>query len=240
MAPQITLYTNHSCPYAHRAHITLNELKLPFDEVIIPLDRPRDQWYLDINSRGLVPTIKYTVPGILDGEIITESGIVAQFLCDSFPSHLLPASKESPTSALKRARVNFFVDAWTSKVSSFQIGVMLASDASEKEAKCKAWAAAIEKEIEPLLADAAPFFGGSEELTFVEVMTAPFVLRWHSFAKDGEAVPSSFVQMLDDLPNYTKWRQAIEAKESVTKTYNEREVVDGLKAKLKTMQAAKK
>lgn len=47
--PKITLYTNHICPFAHRAHITLAELGLPFEEVIIDLDRPRDPWYLKIN-----------------------------------------------------------------------------------------------------------------------------------------------------------------------------------------------
>lgn len=110
MTPEITLYTNHACPWAHRAHIALEELGLPFDEVLIDLNTPRPQWYLDINPRGLVPAIKYSVPGIMDEEIIYESGVVAQFLCDSFPGPLLPASKESPTSALRRARIGFFVD----------------------------------------------------------------------------------------------------------------------------------
>jgi glutathione S-transferase len=48
-APKLTLYTNHSCPYAHRAHIALKELGLQFDEVIIDLDKPREPWYLDVN-----------------------------------------------------------------------------------------------------------------------------------------------------------------------------------------------
>ena len=46
------LYTNHRCPYAHRSHIALEELGLPFEETIIDLDTPRPQWYLDINPRG--------------------------------------------------------------------------------------------------------------------------------------------------------------------------------------------
>jgi glutathionyl-hydroquinone reductase len=48
-APKITLYTNHRCPWAHRAHIVLKELGLKYEEVIIDLDRPREKWYLDIN-----------------------------------------------------------------------------------------------------------------------------------------------------------------------------------------------
>lgn len=93
-APKITLYTNHGCPYAHRAHITLSELDLPYEEVLIDLSTPRPQWYLDINPRGLVPSIKYSVEGLYDEEIITESAIVAQFLMDEFPSHLLPGTGE--------------------------------------------------------------------------------------------------------------------------------------------------
>lgn len=51
--PKITLYTNHACPWAHRAHIILKELGLPFDEVIIDLDTPREEWYLKINPVSL-------------------------------------------------------------------------------------------------------------------------------------------------------------------------------------------
>ena len=112
--PKIILYTNHGCPYAHRAHITLEELGLPFEEVIIDLTVPRPQWYLDINPRGLVPSVKYTAPGQKE-ETITESAIVSQFFADLYPSHLLPASSDG---ALKRARINFFVDTWSTKVAS--------------------------------------------------------------------------------------------------------------------------
>ncbi len=49
IAPKITLYTNHGCPYAHRAHIVLKELGLPYEEVIIDLMKPREEWYLKIN-----------------------------------------------------------------------------------------------------------------------------------------------------------------------------------------------
>ncbi|KAI6849884.1 thioredoxin-like protein [Hortaea werneckii] len=236
--PHITLYTNHRCPFAHRAHIALNELNLPFEEVIIDLDTPRPQWYLDINPRGLVPAIKYSVPGVVDGEILYESGIVARFLCDSFPSHLLPASKETPWSALRRAKIDFFVDTFSTKISSYQFAAMRASG-EERDAKCKEWAAAIEKEIEPLLSDAAPFFGGSKELTFAEVMTAPFVIRWRSLAKDGELLPTSFLGALDKLPNFSRWSKAMAEKDSVLKIYDEPAIVQGTKAKVQQMMAKK-
>lgn len=53
---KITLYTNHVCPFAHRVHITLAELGLSYDEVIIPLDRPREEWFLrDVNPVSPFP-----------------------------------------------------------------------------------------------------------------------------------------------------------------------------------------
>lgn len=47
--PKIILYTNHRCPYAQRVHIVLKELGLPYEEVFVDLDKPREQWYLEIN-----------------------------------------------------------------------------------------------------------------------------------------------------------------------------------------------
>ena len=44
-----------------------------------------------------------------------------------------------------------------------------ATDDEEKKTKADEWVKAIEKEIEPLLHDANPFFGGSKEITFAEV-----------------------------------------------------------------------
>lgn len=46
---KITLYTNHRCPWAHRAHIVVKELGLEYEEVIIDLDTPREPWYLEVN-----------------------------------------------------------------------------------------------------------------------------------------------------------------------------------------------
>ena len=51
--PKITLYTNHRCPWAHRAHIAIKELGLEYEEVIIDLDTPREPWYLEINPVSL-------------------------------------------------------------------------------------------------------------------------------------------------------------------------------------------
>jgi glutathione S-transferase len=231
LPPKITLYTNHACPFAHRAHIALAELNLPYSEVIIDLNTPRPQWYLDLNPRGLVPT---------KDEIITESAIVAQFLADAFPGPFLPASKESPTSALQRARINFFVDAWSSKVGSLLYPLFMASDAAAKDELVTKTVAAVEKEIEPLLANAAPFFNGSQELTLAEALVAPFLVRLLDASEEGELAPKALAEKLNALPNFAKWAEAVRTRPSVTGIYDAKKILEGTKARLAKMAAEKK
>jgi glutathione S-transferase len=241
LPPKITLYTNHACPFAHRAHIALAELNLPYSEVIIDLNTPRPQWYLDLNPRGLVPTIAYSVPGLFDkDEIITESAIVAQFLADAFPGPFLPASKESPTSALQRARINFFVDAWSSKVGSLLYPLFMASDAAAKDELVTKTVAAVEKEIEPLLANAAPFFNGSQELTLAEALVAPFLVRLLDASEEGELAPKALAEKLNALPNFAKWAEAVRTRPSVTGIYDAKKILEGTKVRLAKMAAEKK
>jgi glutathione S-transferase len=160
--PEIILYTNHGCPWAHRAQIILHELGVPFKEEIIDLAVPRTAEYLKVNPRGLVPSISY------NGEIITESLIVSQFLADAIPSHILKKSDEAG-GALQRARINFFVDTYFSKINSLYFSVLRAKQGAEKNAAATKYVDAVAKEIEPLLKDAEPYFGGAKKFTLAEV-----------------------------------------------------------------------
>jgi glutathione S-transferase len=146
---------------AHRAHIALAELGVPFEEVIIDLDTPRTAEYLAVNPRGQVPTLSY------NGDIIVESGIVANFLADQYPSHLVPESS-APGGALRRAQIAVFVDAFVSKFQGHLFKFFSAAE-SEHEALVETAVAALVKEVEPRLKDASPYFGGSDKLTLAEV-----------------------------------------------------------------------
>lgn len=46
----LTLYTNKGCTNCHRIHITLSELGLAYKSVEIDLEKPRESWYLELNS----------------------------------------------------------------------------------------------------------------------------------------------------------------------------------------------
>ncbi|KAJ5432856.1 uncharacterized protein N7458_012012 [Penicillium daleae] len=228
-SPKIILYTNHRCPWAHRAHIALKELGLQYEEVIIDLDVPREPWYLEVNPRGLVPSLSY------NGKIITESGIVAQFLADAHPSQLLPASGPADN-ALYRARLAFFVDAFFSKVVPHLTANIRSASEADRDAATEQLVAGVVKEIEPLLADTegkGPFFGGSDKLTLAEVLSGSFLLRILGFSKPEHGLVSTKLPALleQQAPRFKRWAEATTAHESVNFIWNEKDVADRTRAR---------
>ncbi|TFA97467.1 Glutathione S-transferase [Trichoderma ghanense] len=228
MTASIKLYTNHGCPYllgAHRAHIALAELKLPFQEEIIDLSVPRTAEYLAVNPRGLVPSLSY------NGNVITESAIVVQFLADAYPSHLLP-SGGTPERALARARISFFVDTFFSKAHPHYHKAIFAKSGDEAEEAAAEFVKQLEKEVEPLLGDAAPYFAGSETLTLAEVLTGSFILRVLALPKNGVGPENLIKDLPAKTPNFYKWATAVVEHPSVNNIWDEQKVVARTKARV--------
>ncbi|KAK7712195.1 hypothetical protein SLS57_007871 [Botryosphaeria dothidea] len=219
--PKITFYTYPDCPWCQRVHFILTELKIPVDQVFINLDEPRPQWYLDINPRGLVPAIKFSNDVVTD-EILYESNIISQFLVDLRPSHLLPASLGDPAAPLRRAKIQFFIDTFQSKLGGQWRGVLISD---KQDAKVDEVLADVEKFIEPLLASAAPFYDGSKELTYAETQVAPFLLRIYALS-NGTYLPTKFKTGLQALPNFSKWAAAVHEHSSIKSNWNETSVLE--------------
>ncbi|KAL5341905.1 thioredoxin-like protein [Aspergillus crustosus] len=237
-APKIILYTSHICPWAHRAHIALKELGLEYEEVIIDLSKPREPWYLEINPRGLVPTISY------NGTIIPESGIVTQLLADAHPSHLLPPSN-TVEGALQRAHIAFFVDTFFTKVWPSAFAAQKASSESERSEATEALVAAIEKHnLEGLLypegqSGKGVFFRGAERLTLAEALTGSFLLRVLSLWKPQYGLlAENLPQLLESrTPKFYQWAKAVVAEESVNYIWDEELVGNRTAAKWKAAKA---
>lgn len=62
--PKIKLYTNHGCGWSQRVQITLRELNLAYEEVLMDLDQPRPDWFLKLNPVCMVPHIANTDMGV--------------------------------------------------------------------------------------------------------------------------------------------------------------------------------
>ncbi|KAK1758121.1 putative glutathione S-transferase [Echria macrotheca] len=227
---KLILYTNHRCPWAHRAHIALEELKVPFEEVIIDLDTPRTPEYLAINPRGLVPSLSF------NGEIIIESAIVSDFLANQYPSHLLPAIG-SPDAAIKRARIDLFVDAFITKFQTVLFKLFGAKTEEERAPIVETALAGLLKEVEPKLKDANPFFGGSDKLTQAEVLTGSFAIRLVSLSQAGLYPENLWTLIQEQAPNTAKWAEAVSKHPSVRSIYDEEAIVEGTKKRLAKLRA---
>ncbi|KAH8199939.1 hypothetical protein TruAng_005878 [Truncatella angustata] len=214
---KIILYNNDT--WSNRAKVALTELGLPFEERIINVDGPRPAEFLkNINPRGLVPVI------IFNDEIIVESAIVCQFLCDIHPSHLCPP----PTTiegALRRAKITFFTDAYWSKFHTVLFRLFDAHTEADTESIVNDAVKGLISEVEPLLADAKPFFGASEKLTLAEVITGPFLVRALALSRNGVYPTSLNKHIAEGAPNFHNWATAVSRHPSITAVFDEEVIV---------------
>ena len=101
----------------------------------------------------------------------------------------------------------------------------------EQEETATKIVAAIRKEIEPLLQDARPYFGGSETMTLAEALTGPFVLRMKAYGKAG-LVHGALVQGLETVPRFRSWVDRVTSQESVTYIWDEEKMISRTKARI--------
>ncbi|ROW00336.1 hypothetical protein VMCG_07325 [Cytospora schulzeri] len=227
----LILYTNHTCTWANRANVCLAEIGISFEERIINVDGPRPADFLALNPRGLVPVL------IFNGQVIIESAITCQFLCDVYPSHLCP-QPTTTEGALRRARMSFFIDAYWTKFHIILFRLFEAPAKNDEELIIDDAIAGINKELEPLLVDASPFWGASDKLTLAEVMMGPFVIRAIILSKHGVYPTSLYSRIEVETPNFHRWAIATSSHPSITRLVDEDVIVKRSVAKRGRMRAA--
>jgi hypothetical protein len=123
-------------------------------------------------------------------EFLVESGPIVDFLIELYPSRLTPQDGTPIENGVGRWRQRFFVDTFFSKVVPLLFKI---SGIGDREAQMKVVGEVVghsTKELEPLLEDAAPYFGESKTLTVVEVKTrVPLYETLLTLAGDVYAVP---------------------------------------------------
>lgn len=114
-----------------------------------------------------MPVLRYKTDNI--DQVLTESALIVQFLVELHPSHITPQLDSDDATALFRWRMNFFTDTWFKQVNPLIFKLLGAGNAKQQEQKVDELVGAVAKQIEPLLQDANPFFGGSQKITGAEV-----------------------------------------------------------------------
>lgn len=102
----LKLYSGWFCPFVQRVWTVLEEKQIPYQYIEVnPYHKP--QSLLDLNPRGLVPTLQY------DNKPLYESTVVCEFLEDAFPDH---GPRLLPKDPYDRARTRIWTDFCTSRI----------------------------------------------------------------------------------------------------------------------------
>lgn len=108
------LYSGWFCPFVQRVWITLEEKKIPYRYQEVNPYR-KDASFLQLNPRGLVPTLGVPAPGKggQQQEPLIESGVICEYLDEAFPHEIPLLPRDDP---LQRAKLRIAADYVTSRI----------------------------------------------------------------------------------------------------------------------------
>jgi len=203
----LKLYSGWFCPFVQRVLLVLLEKRIPFQYIEVnPYNKPKS--LLDLNPRGLVPTLQY------DNKPLYESTVVCEFLEEAYPDtkRLLPADP------YERARTRIWVDFVTSRViPSFHRFLQYQPKGPEDKGLAKVREDFLGQlrlfagEMDPT----GPFFLG-KELSLIDLIIAPWAVRLWVFDhfKGGLGTVND---------RWDKYVGALEKRETIIETTSERE-----------------
>jgi glutathione S-transferase len=191
------LYSGWFCPFVQRVWIALEEKNIPYQYIEVnPYHKP--QSLLDLNPRGLVPTLQY------QNKPLYESTVLCEFLEDAFPDHTPHLLPKDP---YDRARTRI----WTDYVGSRII------PAYHRFLQHQGDAGLQEKQTEFL----------NPEFSLIDIIIAPWANRLWVFDhfKGGSGLPEEGEGGEDEQvwKRWRKWLEAVENRKSVKETLSERE-----------------
>ncbi|KAF2484351.1 glutathione S-transferase [Neohortaea acidophila] len=196
---ELTLYGSCFCPFVHRVWISLEHKGLPYAYREVDVYR-KPKELTDINPRGLVPALRHGEWGSY------ESTVLMEYLED-----LDKGKPLLPQDPKLRAESRLWSDHINRHIIPAFYRYLQAQD-SEDQVK---FAGQLREQIAKLV-DAAdpqgPFFLG-DELTFVDVQLAPWIVRLGKVLKPYRGWPDP-----EPGSRWEKWVKAVEAAGPVQRT----------------------
>jgi len=191
----------NTCPYAARTYIVLKELDIPYDLTEVS-GRPKPDWYLRINPRGKVPALR--IP-YLNNEVIYESAICCEFLCDAnAPTSLMPSDP------IERAMIRLLNDHCDTVFTKTQFTFLMNKDKEKDLELVNAMEDALMMYEKQLEKSGGPFLMG-KMFTLSDIHLFPFILRLIISLKHykGYELP------IDKFSKFLAWYDLCSQRESV-------------------------
>jgi len=212
----LKLYAGWFCPFVQRVWAALEEKGIPYQYIEVnPYHKPRS--LLDLNPRGLVPTLQY------DNKPLYESTVVCEFLEDAYPNHGLRLLPEDP---YVRARTRIWTDFVTTRIiPSFHRFLQFQPGNSSIDTVRSEFLDTL-KQFADAMDEQGPFFLGTEP-SLVDLVLAPWAVRLWVFDhyKGGLGMPgeNQAGSVKDSWSRWRKWLAAIESRRSIKETTSEME-----------------
>jgi len=201
----LKLYAGWFCPFVQRVWMVLEIKKLDYQyQEINPYHKSKE--LLDLNPRGLVPTLEY------DRKPLYESTVMCEFLEDAYPSAL---PRLLPSDPYERARARIWIDFVTSRIiPSFHRFLQYQSKTEASESVDPGLQKVREdfldklKEFTQAMAREGPFFLG-QDVSLPDLILAPWAVRLWVFDhfKGGLNIPEDG----PDKATWMRWKTWLEA-----------------------------
>lgn len=168
----------HSCPFVQRAWTVLEEKKIPYQYIEVnPYHKPDS--LLQLNPRGLVPTLQY------ENKPLFESTVICEFLEEAYPDH---GPRLLPRDPYLRARTRIWTDFCTSRIIPAFHRFLQFQPMKDEEGLKGVRGEFLEKlkELTKEMDPSGPFFFGAEP-TLLDFVVAPWVVSIETL-KQGQCV----------------------------------------------------
>lgn len=194
-------YSGWFCPFVQRAWLALEEKGIDYEyREVNPYNK--EQAFLEVSPKGLVPAATYY------GKPMHESEVILEFIEDAYPDK---KPNLRPTDPYEAAQMRIAVDHISKSIIPTYFKLLQAQEKdkqdSAREEIIKAFDA-FGKKVK------GPYWAG-ENVTFADLVLAPFAARMYILAEHRG--------LSDDLlsDNFKNWREAILQRDSVKKTLSD-------------------
>ncbi|KAJ7099522.1 glutathione S-transferase-like protein [Mycena belliarum] len=207
----LIFYSGWFCPYNQRVWVTLEEKGIPYQyQEVNPYKK--EQRFLDVNPKGLVPTVE------VDGKALYESLVLCEFLEDAYPDR---KPSMFPGDAYTKGHVRLWVDFVQKSFVPTYVRLLQAKEQDKQEPARKEMIEALRTFTAEIK---GPYFLG-EEFSLVDVAIAPWIQRDDVMIEHRgytrEAVSAEWKRYADHVVQ----------RESVVKTKSDKEKYDPLYAR---------
>lgn len=193
----------NTCPYAARVLITLEELEMSFDTNLV---QGKPDWYLRMNPTGLVPALRLPAH---DNQVIYESNICCEFLCDYSTSTLKrPQTLMPMNSPLERARIRLLNHYCDNVFTKAQFTLLMNKDETREAELHQEMEQALFVYEKALVDSGGPFLLG-QDITLADIHILPFIARLIVTLRHYKQYE------LDKFPNLLKWFDVCSRRDSV-------------------------